>query len=311
MYRKKNIQLLTALMMVIIAIIILEFTKTASHNLAVDKKLFQLGNQQEITNISIRDKSESANFKYANGLWLLNDSLRLDQSMRDVFFSVLSSIEIRRPIPSAIRDSVARYVKEYGVQTNISFGEEVIKEYWIGGNKELEISWAMESKTMIPYQVHIPGYQSYVAGIYAVPSIDWRSRFIFTTNFALLSKIEFDYPNSDEQLTLHYKDGFFTIPGVDADSTMIANLLDQLAYLQTEEFLDSKNDLEIIESINPADGYYATLTLTNASGSSEHIKFFTKDAQNSFIVGKTEDGTLCRFRYNRIKDIFKKTSDFE
>ncbi len=311
MHKKKNSQLLVVLSMVIMAIIALHLSKSNTNRLGIDKRLFQLGNQQEITDVFLYSEAENIHFKYSNNNWVLNDSLLMDQSMRDVFFSVLSRIEIRKPVPSALRDSLARLIVENGVHTKITFGEEVIKDYWLYGNSNLEISWAMDAKDQVPLQVHIPGYQSFIAGIYSIPGIEWRSRFIFKSNFALISKIEIVYPAASESLMLHYDNGFFSIPNIDADSTKVAELLDQLAYLQADEFIDPVNAKAMKDGLSRNDDFYANLILTKSGGEEESIRFYIIGENDKYIMGEKDDGTLCRFNYNRIKSIFKRPSDFD
>ena len=209
MQKSKNIRLMAVLSLMIAAIIFLQLSKINQSNLGVEKTIYQLDDQQEITDVYLKSAQIENHFYFQNGQWELNDTLLLDQSMRDVFFSVLSKVEIRKPVVASSKDSLVNFLLNNGVHTTITFGDEIIKEYWVGGNNELELSWIMDSQKQIPYQVHIPGYQSYLAGIYSVPAKDWRSRFIFNLNFALLKNIEIEYAESETTLELNYANSFF------------------------------------------------------------------------------------------------------
>ena len=49
-----------------------------------------------------------------------------------------------------------------------------------------------------PMIVNIPGYESYVAGIFEIPTNDWRDRTIFSTNYRTLQKLEVQYAQFPE-----------------------------------------------------------------------------------------------------------------
>ena len=134
MQKTKNIRLLVALALSIAVIIILQFSKREGNNLGVEKTIFQLHDQQEITDVYLKSTQAENHFKFQNGHWELNDTLLLDQSMRDVFFSVLSKVEIRKPVVASAKDSLVNFLLSSGVQTIITFGDETIKDYRVGGN---------------------------------------------------------------------------------------------------------------------------------------------------------------------------------
>lgn len=311
MRKKQNIRLLVALSVIIVAIIFLQLSGQKSSNLGIDKTTFQLEDQQEITDVYLRGQGATNHFVFRNGHWQLNDSLLLDQSMRDVFFSVLSKVEIRKPVVESSKDSLVNFILATGVHTTITFGEDIIRDYWVAGNEDLEVTWIMDSQKQIPYQVHIPGYQSYLAGIYHVPANDWRSRFIFNLNFALLKNIEIEYSDSDEKLELNYANGFFTIPGLNADSTKIANFLDNLAFLQADQFIEEHELNSEFDSLLQNNIEFMTIRLKKVSGDVSSIIFYKHLQNKRFILARLADGSLSRFNYQRIKGIFKTNSDFE
>ena len=311
MQRSKNIRLLVALSLMIAVILFLQFSKRNSSNLGVEKTIFQLHDQQEITDVYLKSERGENHFKFQNGRWALNDTLLLDQSMRDVFFSVLSKVEIRKPVVESAKDSLVNFLLSTGVHSTITYGGEIIKEYWVGGNHELEVSWIMDSQKQIPYQVHIPGYQSYLAGIFNVPAKDWRSRFIFNLNFALLKSIEIEYAESGETFELNYANSFFSIPELNADSTKIANFLDNLAFLQADQFIESDELIDDYDSLLKKNLVYATIRLIKISGEDKSITFYKNLPNKNFILAKVDDGSLALFNYERIKGLFKTRNDFE
>lgn len=305
--RTKNIRLLSLLAITLVTIgLLLRFDRN-SDTLGVDKKLFQLNDQQEITDVYLLGPDEQNHFHFEKGQWHLNDTLLLDQSMATVFFSVLSRLEIRRPVARQEADSLAALLRSQGVRTIITYGADTIKDYFVGGNPDLEITWMLNHREATPWQVHIPGYQSYVAGIFSVPASDWRSRFVFTTNFALLSRLRLIYP--DDSLVIRQKNNFFEIPGITADSTAIANYLEEVAYLQADRYL-TPQDTAGTYHLYLQQPHWAGLQLQTATGRTEEVVFLQRPAGKPYLVGILSDGTPALFKYQRIKGIFKTKQEF-
>ena len=63
MQKKKNIRLLIILSLMIAAILLLQFSKPNNSNLGVEKTIFQLDNQQEITDVYLNNERVE---KYTN-----------------------------------------------------------------------------------------------------------------------------------------------------------------------------------------------------------------------------------------------------
>ena len=106
MQKRQNIRLLIILSATIVAVVFLQLSGKKDSNLGIDKTTFQLTDQQEITDVYLHSKMADNHFQFKNGHWVLNDTLLLDQSMRDVFFSVLSKVEIRKPVIESSKDSI-------------------------------------------------------------------------------------------------------------------------------------------------------------------------------------------------------------
>ena len=308
MQRKKNIRLLIVLATLMVAVVLLQLDFGKKDNLGVDRKLFQLDPNREINRVVLEGPEETNVFDFQNGRWHLNDTLFLDQSMRDVFFSVVSQLEIRRPVLESKADSIAQLIEESGVQTTISFGDEMIQQYWVGGNSQQQVSWIM-GNDKVPYQVHIPGYQSYVAGIFKVPASDWRSRFLLDVNFALINAIEIEYPETDEKLTLKYENSFFTVPSVRADSLKVAEFLESLSFLQANNFLDSRDSTVGAEP--GTTNLYAILQVHLVNGSTTEIRFFNDPENRRFYLAELEDGSMAQIDKRALATLFKKPVDFE
>ncbi|MCB0497765.1 MAG: hypothetical protein KDC79_16605 [Cyclobacteriaceae bacterium] len=308
MQKKKNIQLLFALAMVIALIALLPLLKKKGSGLEVDRHLFTLGAQTVITDVILKTDSATNKLCYVNGKWRVNDKYDLDLSMRDVFFSVLSQLEIKRPVAESQSDSIAEIIRNKGVEVTILNNADTVKSYSIWGDKDSESSFIMGAKSQ-PYLIHIPGYRSYVAGIFEVPESDWRTRRVFSTTYTNLNELKLEYSDGNS-LTYRYKNSFFEIEGVHADSTQLINSLENLLFLQTDQYLlpsEMHNYVDANFNSNP----FVTIAAIKLSGSMEKTRLYDPRPDKPYYLGITPDSSFCLFNKKRMKRILVKKKDFE
>ncbi len=307
MQKQKNIRLLLILGGLITLLTLLPFLREDS-GLSIDKRQFTLDSQTVITDVVLTSKEFKNTLSYVQGEWQINDSYELDPNMRDVFFSVLSQMEIRKAWPQTQSDSLTQLIKTTGTEVSILNNNELIKHYFIGGNAGSQVSYLMDEEEN-GYVLHIPGYRSYVAGIFQVPTSDWRSRRAFTAQFLNLNSLKIEYPN--ESIEFRYKDSFFEIVDVHADSTQLITSLENLLFLQTEQYLapQEHTNYKVDSTVNQPP--LANISATTLAGNTETIIFFNTPNSQSFYLGLTSDSTYCLFNKNRINNILVKKSDFE
>ena len=307
MQKQKNIRLLLVLGGLITLLTLLPFLREES-GLIIDKRQFTLDPQTVITDVVLRSKEVNNKLSYVNGNWQINDSYELDPNMRDVFFSVLSQMEIRKAWPQTQRDSLTQLIKTTGTEVSILNNNELIKHYFIGGNANSQISYLMDEEEN-GYVLHIPGYRSYVAGIFQVPTSDWRSRRAFTAQFLNLNSLKVEYPT--ESIEFRYKDSFFEITDIHADSTQLITSLENLLFLQTDQYLVpeeyAKYEIDSLVGQTP----FVVISTTSLTGFEEKVQIYNSKNSHPYYVGLTSDSSYCLFNKKRLNSILVKKSDFE
>lgn len=309
MQKNKNIQLLIALAMVIALIVLLPLLKENDGGLSVDKKMFTLGAQTVITDVILTTDSAENKLSYVDGKWLINNTYDLDLSMRDVFFSVLSQLEIRRPVAKSAKDSIAQIIDVQGVDVVVLNNSDTVKNYKVWGNKDDQSSYIMGPDNT-PYLMHIPGYRSYVAGIYEVPESDWRTRRVFTAQYTNLGKLELNYADGDS-ISYRYKDSFFEIEGMYADSTQLINSLENLLFLQTDQYLLPSEMHNYVDTNFNSSQPFVRISTSKLSGTTETVRLYDPKPDKPFYLGITPDSSYCLFNKKRMKRILVKKKDFE
>lgn len=309
MQRNKNIRLLIALAMVIALIVLLPLLKNNGSGLSVDRKLFTLGNQTVITDVILTTDSTQNKLSYINGKWVVNSKYDLDLSMRDVFFSVLSQLEIRRPVAKSQEDSIVQIILNQGVEVSILNNSDTVKAYKVWGNKEDQSSYIMGNDNK-PYLVHIPGYRSYVAGIFEVPESDWRTRRVFSAQFTNLNRLQLNYADGDS-LSFRYKESFFEIEGMHADSTQLITSLENLLFLQTDQYLLPSEMHNYVDSNFDPNKPMVRISATKLSGATETVRLYDPKPKNPFYLAITPDSSYCLFNKKRMERNLVKKKDFE
>jgi hypothetical protein len=308
MQKQKNIILLFALSFTAITIALLPFFLGTNQGQNLDKKQFTLNQETVITDVILKSDSNTNKLSYINGVWKVNSDFDLDLNMRDVFFSVLSQMEIRRAVSSSQNDSILSLIKNQGVEVTILNNQNIIKKYLIWGDKERQVSY-ISTGLEESFLIHIPGYKSYVAGIFEVPESDWRSRRVFSALFTNLNTLKIIYPN--EEIEFRYKDRFFEIVGMNADSTQLIESLENLLFLQTDKYLLPTEYVNYSPQNFGNDNTIVNVQVSKLSGASEKLSIFNTKLESPYYLGITADSTYCLFDKKRINRLLVKKSDFQ
>jgi hypothetical protein len=86
------------------------------------------------------------------------------------------------------------------------------------------------------YSVQLPGYQSYVAGIFEVPENDWRDRVVFEGIWQDMVSLKINRPNKDA-VEFKYEDRLLRIQNQEADTAEVMNFVERFNYFFVDQFL--------------------------------------------------------------------------
>lgn len=307
--KKKNIWLFGTLL-VLVLLTVLAYTFDAKKTgLSIDKRSFTLDPETVITDVSITSTANSIanSFSYQSGSWVLNEQYILDQNMRDIFFSVLSQMEVRRPINELQKDSISSFLDSEGINVQIYNNRDLMLAYTIGGNESSGQSFIMgEDKT--PYEVHLPGYQSYVAGIFDAPESDWRDRFVFNINPISLSHLSVEIEGHDTYEVI-YSNNEFSIADMATDSATLANYMEDVVFIQTDAYIELKENPDFkqqFQNETPS----LVFTVHEISGNSQSLKLYPILTDNPYVLGIKDDGSACVFQTKRIRSLIRQKDEF-
>ncbi|WP_139827983.1 hypothetical protein [Marivirga sericea] len=278
---RKNFILLSVLVvLVILSIWAYSYIPYERKSTSFDKDLFAIDNaNQAISRIELDGQDFTNTLEKKGNAWVVNEEYRMDASMQQVFFKLLEEVSIQRPVISEKLTEIKKNVIDSGVQVNIYGNESIINSFTVGGDFQSMQSYFVSGENV--YIMQLPGYQSYVAGIFEVSENDWRDRVIFDGIWQDMVSLKIDRPNR-KAVEFKYKDRLLRIQNQTADTAEVMNFVERFNYFFVDQFLpeghialEKKNSFEEAGTIE-----------IEALDKDESLKleFFKNPAFNAYLV---------------------------
>jgi len=109
-----------------------------------------------------------------------------------------------------------------------------LNSYTVGGDFQSMRSYFVKGEDV--YLMQLPGYQSYVAGIFELPENDWRDRVIFDGIWQDMISLTINRPNK-EPVEFKYDDRLLRIQNQKADTSEVMNFVERFNYFFVDQFL--------------------------------------------------------------------------
>lgn len=240
--QKKNITLLVVLIVLLVASIwAYQYNPYQQKSTTFEKELFALENPQEqLTKISMQSEKVSNVLEKQNGEWLVNDSFKLDPSMQEVLMALLQRISIQREVTGDEKERIKQQVLDSGIQVKMYGEQGLINEFTAGGDIKSVSSYFVKDGNV--YLMQLPGYQSYVAGIFEVKANDWRDRTLFNGTWQDMTSLTITKADGDS-LQFKYDEGLLKWDNPQADSVKVMNFVEQFNYFYTDQYLTQENEV--------------------------------------------------------------------
>jgi len=233
---KKNIALLSVwIVLVLLTIVAYSYNPYERKSTSFEKDLFAVENaNQTISRIELNGQGFSNTLEKNGNSWTVNQEYLLDASMKQVFFKLLEQVSIQRPIVGENSAKIKQNVLDSGVQVNIYGNESLLNSYTVGGDFQAMRSYFVKGEEV--YLVQLPGYQSYVAGIFEVPENDWRDRVIFDGIWQDMVSLKIDRPGK-KAVQFKYDNRLMRIQNQQADTAEVMNFVERFNYFFVDQFL--------------------------------------------------------------------------
>jgi len=310
--RGKNIRQLIYLAVLLSITVLVAIVGRDRTGVDYDKKKFTLNENTVITTVILEGNDFTNRFEYRNRDWQVNDTLLIDEGMRDVFFALLSRIEVQRPASNLEKDSIAQYLRTNGVKVTILNNSDTIKRYLTGGNGDRFQTYFMDLDEDQPYLVHIPGYQSFIAGIFQASQNDWRNRYIWDIDWSSLKKLKVVSPDrKQDSLVFEYRNNFIGMSGVESlDTAAMMDYLENIAFLQTNKFL-RPGEIPVYDEAVSVSSPVVFVEVEQIGNRFFSLGLYPQPEGKQYIPGILNNEQLVLFPPDILKSILLKRSDFE
>lgn len=311
--RTKNISLLTLLGLLVMSSIILALTgHRGTINTMENKEMFSIEDTSKVDQIKIISQKGIIQLKENDGAWILNDQYKAEQNIVKVLLSILKDVQVVRNVPTSQKKNVIDQLKDTGQLVEIITKGNIIKSFYCSGNDTKTVSYMMPLKEENPMIVNIPGYESYVAGIFEISTNDWRDRVILRTNWRTLQNLAIKYTEYPEyNLTIKFDFNFLKVEGVsNLDTARMMAFVDEFNYLQADRYLD-KGENESYDSLLTTP-ITVTISIEDIKAdNSKTIDFYPLLPDDPMMLAYIrEDEQMVLFEARRIQDLFAVKSDF-
>ena len=302
--KRRNLQLLGILLALCVISVVLGLSGSGSSGMEIDQRKFAVDPNTVISDVVLTRPDGKIELSYVDQTWMVNDKFPMDIRMRDTFFGILSSLEIRRPVAKSLEDSVVNLLRNTGVEVAITYLEEPVRSYTIGGDETSGVTFVMGEES-VPFIVRLPGYQSYIAGIFSVPELDWKSRSVFNTDWLTLAGLTWDYVDeSKNDIEFVPGDPLFTIENLpNIDSTRAMNYLEEIIFLQVDRYITS----------DEADAYqtepYLVCTLRDRQLGEQTMVIHRPAEERQLALVVINDREYALIRWSRVRGYFIEPED--
>ncbi len=285
MQEKRNKKLLAILLALIAVVVVLYFVKDESDKIDINREVFAYDNPSQIDQVSIDLGEEVVNLSFDGARWLVNDRYKADPQRIKVLFAVLKQIRARRAAARQQQDSLKSAMSTKGQAVSfLSKGEE-LHRFDIMGNPEKGLTFISQPQEDI-FLAEIPGYRSYLAGIFEVDEQGWRDPLVFDINWRNIKAVRMIYPDQlENSFDVSFNEGEYEINQLPkTDTTKLFDLLDEVSRLYVNDYLQ---EAEVNKYTLQKDTTIATIALIDVGDNYKTLEILGEiDELNTYLVKK-------------------------
>jgi len=306
MVKNKNLKLSIILGVLIMVTLIQLLRDRGGDRLDIDPNQFTIADTAAIGKVSIRIKDTEMVLTKEDSFWKLGEDKKADEYYISLLKAVISSVEVQRPLSSQelIREDVLSNTAEVSIET---INGKVL-EFIAGGNEIQTQSYFKDKSSGEVYLVNIPGYRSFVSGIFLLTEKEWEDKTLFETSWTSLQKLEVKYPsNPDQSFSIKQNNGFPQIMELSAvDTTRMMDYLSIFAGLKANYFLEPV-DYDSIIGTEPQ--LIINIEDLN-SDKNNQLQLYYLQPGSTVQVGLMKNGQIIGFDYRNVRFIARPLAYF-
>jgi hypothetical protein len=210
---RKNWALAIILLILTAVFAIMISEKGPAGNQQVDRNLFTIADTAAIEKITLRQPDGRVQtIQKRNDYWLLNGNHAADPAIINVLLSVLNEVQVKRPVARSQQEAVLEQLTAEGVEVELEGGASPAR-FMVGGREGERISYfARDDKA---YVMELPGYSSYISGIFNLNESQLRNKMITSLNSMNFQGLDVVYPTDTAQnVSIRFRNNMLGVENV-------------------------------------------------------------------------------------------------
>lgn len=211
-----------------------------SGRVSADTEKFSLKTPRKVDMISLVGPDFQHRLKKEDDVWMINDRYVADSRIITLMFEVMDRARVQRPVAKKNKEDVLKKLSEEGINATFYIRDEPVMELVSVGFQEENVSYFMAPDDSAIFVMTIPGYKSYLTGIFELSENQWRNRLTFNTSWRTLRKLLIEYPDdqANKSFTIKYGQDHLTIPSLNKyDTAKLRSFVERFNYLEVDGFI--------------------------------------------------------------------------
>ncbi len=298
--RKKNIRLLLILGILLVITTAVVLTRGENDALDVPRDLFSYPSTENVDEVLVGEDTLTFNGNF----WVVNGKYKADPQRVEVLFAIAKQLQVRRQASIVQRDTLNRQLDAEGVTLSLMSQGQTMKQYRVWGDPSRGMTWLREPGSNMPYLAEIPGYRSYLGGIFELDENSWRYPIVLDINWQNLQQVSVTYPEQENSsFDIVYEKGFYGVDGLaSTDSTRLTDFLDNLSLLYVNDYL-SGDEVSRYDSLFSRQE--AHIVVSDVGKNNYVLDIFEKVPGRDEILIRIDSSTVGLADYGRVRSLLK------
>jgi hypothetical protein len=296
MQQKKNVKLLILWIALVLITIVAGIYRPDQNKLDLDKDHFALKERvNSLTQITITNASTDITLSKTGRQWSLNDKFTADPSKINDLLGILSEVSVRREVAAELQSTLT---SSDNYKVTLYDSDQVIQSFEVSQNKQGTLTYFIDE---LAYVVNIPGYSYHIADIFTLSTPDWRSPYVFASNWNTLDKMQIKFsPDSVHNFEIVYDNLGYTIPSIaNLDTAAMYTYMEQISFLQVQNYLPPIDSISKSPDLN--------VTIVDVGDQQMVLDFYIYEGQT---VGRINKEEWAFFDWNQVNSLRKSPEDF-
>lgn len=308
--RQTNMRLLVILGILIAAIAVILMADENKDRVAANTIDFAVRDTASVRQVVLYQPDDTVTLTKSASGWMVNDRYPMDNNLTNILLSLISQVTVQRPVAGSQAEDILSRLDSAGVRVRIA-GAETEQQFLAGGNATQTLSYFLPEGEETPYVVYIPGYDSYVSGIFNIPEQDWRNKTVLNAGPRELRRMAVTYPDAPERsFEIEIGDNSIGVSGVEKlDTAALFSYLQRATFFEADNYVQpgQNNAYDSLANTQP----YAIIELFTLSGSQpQTLKLFYRLEGDGYFLGENSQGERVRIQARRLVPVLREKEFF-